>query len=126
MLALGQNFDINMDGWDFYINGKGCMKSLNNNIWKITSYSTENALHLHYRDNLGMQLMVFGNIIALYSEYHTGHINTLYEKNPELLLLKYMVHIATNHCILTVPISWNVPEFWSDTNLSKFKINSIF
>lgn len=49
--------------------------------------------------------MVFGNIIALYSEYHMGHINTLCEKNPEFLLLKYRVHIATNHCTLTVPIS---------------------
>jgi hypothetical protein len=35
-----------------------------------------------------------------------GHINTLRGKNPELLLLKYMVHIVTNPCILAVPISW--------------------
>jgi hypothetical protein len=29
---MGQNFDLNKDGWDFDVNGEGCMKSLNNNI----------------------------------------------------------------------------------------------
>ena len=39
--------------------------------------------------------MLYREIIALFSEIHTKHINTLGGKNVELLNVKLAVHIVT-------------------------------
>jgi len=39
--------------------------------------------------------MLNGEIMAVCSEIHTKHINTLCEQNVELLNIKLVVHIAT-------------------------------
>jgi len=41
------------------------------------------------------QLMLYREIIAVCSEIHTKHINTLYGQNVELLNVKLVVHIVT-------------------------------
>jgi len=41
------------------------------------------------------QLMLYKEIIAVCSETHTKHINTLCGQNVELLKLKLAVHIVT-------------------------------
>jgi len=40
--------------------------------------------------------MLFGEIMAVCSEIHTKHINTVCGQNVELLNVKLMVHIVTN------------------------------
>jgi len=48
--------------------------------------------------------MLYREIIAVYSQIHTEHINTLCGQNVELLNVKLAVHIVTtgllrlNHC----------------------------
>jgi hypothetical protein len=39
--------------------------------------------------------MLYNEIIAVCSEIHTKHINTLYRQNVELLNVKLAVHIVT-------------------------------
>ena len=39
--------------------------------------------------------MLYGEIIAVCSQIHTKHINTLCGQNVELLNVKLMVHIVT-------------------------------
>jgi hypothetical protein len=39
--------------------------------------------------------MLYREIIAICSEIHTEHINTLYGQNVELLNVKLAVHIVT-------------------------------
>ena len=39
--------------------------------------------------------MVYSEIIAVCSQIHTKHINTLCEQNVELLNVKLVVHIVT-------------------------------
>ena len=39
--------------------------------------------------------MLYREIIAVCSQIHTKHINTLYGQNAELLNVKLVVHIAT-------------------------------
>ena len=39
--------------------------------------------------------MLYRKIIAICSQIHTKHINTLYGKNVELLNVKLAVHIVT-------------------------------
>jgi len=41
------------------------------------------------------QLMLYWEIIDVYSESHTKHINTLCEQNVELLNINLVVHIVT-------------------------------
>jgi hypothetical protein len=41
------------------------------------------------------QLMFYREIIAVCSEIHTRHINTLWVQNVELLNVKLVVHIVT-------------------------------
>ena len=41
------------------------------------------------------QLMLYREIIAVCSQIHTKHINTLYGQNVELLNVKLVVHIVT-------------------------------
>jgi hypothetical protein len=41
------------------------------------------------------QLRVYGGIIAVCSEIHTKHINTLCGQNVELLNVKLAVHVVT-------------------------------
>jgi len=48
-----------------------------------------NALRLSYK-------ILYREIIALCSQIHTKHINTLCGLNAELLKLKLVVHIATS------------------------------
>jgi len=40
--------------------------------------------------------MMYREIIAVFSEIHTKHINTLCVQNVELLNVKLAVHIITN------------------------------
>ena len=40
--------------------------------------------------------MLYSQIIAVYSQIHTKHINTLYGQNVEMLNVKLVVHIV-NH-----------------------------
>ena len=40
--------------------------------------------------------MLYREIIAVCSEIHTKHINTLYGQNVEMLNVKLVVHIVTN------------------------------
>jgi len=39
--------------------------------------------------------MLYSQIIAVYSQIHTKHINTLYGQNVEMLNVKLVVHIVT-------------------------------
>jgi len=39
--------------------------------------------------------MLYGEIMAVFSQIHTKHINTLYGQNVELLNVKLAVHIVT-------------------------------
>ena len=39
--------------------------------------------------------MLHGEILAVYSEIHTKHINTVCGQNVELLNVKLVVHIVT-------------------------------
>ena len=39
--------------------------------------------------------MLYREIIVLYSQIHTNHINTLFWQNLELLNVKLVVHIVT-------------------------------
>ena len=39
--------------------------------------------------------MLYGEIMAVFSEIHTKHINTVWGKNVELLNVKLAVHIVT-------------------------------
>jgi len=39
--------------------------------------------------------MLYREIIAVCSQIHTKHINTLYEQNVELLNIKLVVYIVT-------------------------------
>ena len=41
------------------------------------------------------QLMLYSEIIAVCSEIHTKHVNTLCGRNVELLNVKLVVHIVT-------------------------------
>ena len=41
------------------------------------------------------QLVLYREIIAVYSQIHTKHINTVCEQNVELLNFKIVVHIVT-------------------------------
>ena len=41
------------------------------------------------------QLMLYREIIAVYSQIHTEHINTLCGQNVELLNVKLAVHMVT-------------------------------
>ena len=54
------------------------------------------------------QLMLYRDIMAVCSEIHTKHINTLCGQNVELLNVKLVVHIVTTGVIigkftLTIP-----------------------
>jgi hypothetical protein len=40
--------------------------------------------------------MLYREIIAVFSQIHTKHIDTLFGQNVELLNIKLMVHIVTN------------------------------
>ena len=50
------------------------------------------ARYLYYKTS---QLMLYSEIIAVCSEIHTKHINTLCGQNVELLNVKLAVHIVT-------------------------------
>ena len=39
--------------------------------------------------------MLYREIITVFSQIHTKHINTLYGQNVELLIVKLVVHIVT-------------------------------
>jgi hypothetical protein len=41
------------------------------------------------------QLMLYREVIAVCSEIHTKHINTLYEQNVGFVSVKLVVHIVT-------------------------------
>ena len=45
------------------------------------------------------QLMVYREIIAVCSQIHTKHINTLCGQNVELLNVKMVVHIETSELL---------------------------
>jgi hypothetical protein len=66
--------------------------------------------------------MLYSEIIAVCSEIHTKHINTLCEQNVELLNVKYG-GTYSNHWALKCYI--NIPTY-SVSNALKTKINPIF
>jgi len=47
--------------------------------------------------------MLYREIIAVCSQIHTKHINTLCEQNVELLNVKLVVHIVTTECYRICP-----------------------
>ena len=55
-------------------------------------YRAVNTLRLGYKTG---QLMLYREIMAVCSEIHTKHINTLCGQNVELLNVKLAVHIVT-------------------------------
>ena len=57
-------------------------------------YRAVNTLRLGYRTN---QLMLYRGIIAVCSEIHTKHINTLCGQNVELLNVKLAVYTYSDH-----------------------------
>jgi len=54
-----------------------------NNIQKFSLCLTENTIPLHYKSN---KVMVFRDIIAVYSENHTRHINTHLPSDPKCVI----------------------------------------
>ena len=52
---------------------------------RYSSYRAVNTLRLGYKNR---QLMLYSEIIAVYSQIHTKHINTLCGQNVELLNVK--------------------------------------
>ena len=48
--------------------------------------------------------MLFREIIAVCSEIHTKHINTLCGQHAELLYVKLMVHIVTTVRYISLPL----------------------
>jgi hypothetical protein len=55
--------------------------------------------------------MLYREIIAVCSEIHTKHINTLYGQNVELLNVKLAVHLVTNGVCVAVP--WRKATLWN-------------
>ena len=58
----------------------------------LSAYRAGNTFHLCYKTG---QLMLYSEIIAVCSQIHTKHINTLCGQNVELLNVKLAVHIVT-------------------------------
>jgi hypothetical protein len=52
--------------------------------------------------------MLYSEIIAVCSQIHIKHINTLCEQNVELLNVKLVVHLVTN--MQSVPRSKHTPS----------------
>ena len=50
------------------------------------------------------QLMLYSEIIAVFSQIHTKHINTLCGQNVELLNVKLVVHIVTTGTYTLLPV----------------------
>jgi hypothetical protein len=90
-----RDFDVNI--------GKAAVKqALQPEIWVATHNlhhdQGKNFLELGVRRTFQMQrnlLMLFKKIIAVYSENHTKHINTLWVECRVLVRLKRVVHIIT-------------------------------
>jgi len=59
------------------------------------SYSDHLAVKVQISITKTSQLMLYREIIAVCSEIHTKHINTLCEENVELLNVKLVLHIVT-------------------------------
>ena len=57
----------------------------------LQSVRAVNTLRLYYKN----QSVLYREIIAVFSEIHTKHINTLCGQNVELLNVKLAVHIVT-------------------------------
>ena len=66
--------------------------NLVNYIQRPSPYRAVNTIRLGYKTS---QLMLHREIIAVCSEIHTKHINTLCGQNVELLNVKLVVHIVT-------------------------------
>jgi hypothetical protein len=69
----------------------------NGSDWAEQKYLGRNLsqcyfVRLGYKNN---QLMLYGEIIAVCSQIHTEHTNTLCGQNVELLHVKLVVHIVT-------------------------------
>ena len=60
-------------------------------IYRLSPYRAVNTLRLSYKN----QLMLRREIIAVCSQIHTKHINTLCRLNVELLNVELVVHIVT-------------------------------
>jgi len=72
-------------------NGCGAeeMKIYTSTVHAISSYRAVNTLRLGYKTN---QLMLYKEIIAVFSQIHTKHINTLCEQKAGLLNVKLVVY----------------------------------
>jgi hypothetical protein len=74
---------------------------MSENVGASTSRNPK-GLHGLYRDNFTFtpitktnRLMLFREIISVYSENYTAHINTLCGQNGKILMLRQVVHIVT-------------------------------
>ena len=61
-------------------------------IYISSPYRAVNTVSSGYKTS---QLMLYREIMAVYSEIHTKHINTLCGQNVELLNVKLAVHTVT-------------------------------
>ena len=46
--------------------------------------------------------MLYREIIAVFSQIHTKHMNTLFGQNVELLNVKPLAHVVTRDVLMTV------------------------
>jgi hypothetical protein len=58
-------------------------------------HGTKNLKKTSFQLQKSVQLMLYREIIAVCSQIHTKHINTLCGQNVELLNVKLVVHIVT-------------------------------
>ena len=61
-------------------------------VMRHSPYRAVNTIRLGYKN---CQLMLYREIMAVCSEIHTKHVNTLCGQNVELLNVKLAVHIVT-------------------------------
>jgi len=66
--------------------------NLNYGIWRCSPYRAVNTLYLCYKTS---QSMLYREIIAVCSEIHTKHINTLCGQNVEFVV-NPVLHIVTS------------------------------
>jgi hypothetical protein len=57
--------------------------------------------------------MLYREIIAVCSEFHTKHINTLCGQNVELLNVKLAVHIVTTVRYIYCPLCGTYCDHWA-------------
>jgi hypothetical protein len=61
--------------------------------------------------------MLIGETVAVYSDNHTEHINTLCEQNMHFKMLNQMVHVATTKLSITNRFSKENPSLNSNNSI---------